>query len=45
MEQLDLESIKAELAEIEASGIDEHAQRYETLHAKLIEALNQIDEI
>ena len=45
MEQLDLEAIKAELAEIEASGIEAHSERYESLHAKLVAALNSIDDI
>lgn len=45
MEKLDLEAIKAELAEIEVSGIENHAERYEALHAKLVAALNSIDDI
>jgi hypothetical protein len=45
MEQLNLEAIKAELAEIEALGVDTHSERYEALHAKLVAALNSIDDI
>lgn len=45
MEQLDLEAIKAELAQIEATGIETHTERYEALHAKLVAALNSIDDI
>ncbi|MEN9679081.1 MAG: hypothetical protein RL301_208 [Actinomycetota bacterium] len=45
MEPLDLEAIKAELAEIEASGVETHSERYEILHAKLVAALNSIEDI
>ena len=45
MEKIELEAIKAELAEIEAIGVEEHAARYEELHAKLVAALQSIDDI
>ena len=45
MEPLNLEAIKAELAEIEVSGVDSHSERYEILHAKLVAALNSIEDI
>lgn len=45
MDQLELEAIKAELADIEASGVETHAARYEELHEKLVLALKSIDDI
>ena len=45
MSQIDLDAIRAELSEIESSNLPEHVARYETLHAKLTEALKSIDEI
>ena len=42
---LDLEEIRAELSAIEGSELPEHVARYETLHAKLVEALKSIEEI
>ena len=42
---IDLEQIRAELAEIEGSDLPEHVARYEALHEKLVEALKSIEEI
>lgn len=43
--QINLDQIRAELAEIENSALPEHVARYEVLHAKLVEALKSIEEI
>ena len=45
MSEINLDQIRAELAEIEGSELPEHQARYETLHAKLVEALQSIEEI
>ncbi len=45
MSEVNLEEIRAELAEIEGSDLPEHVARYEALHAKLVESLNSIDSI
>lgn len=45
MSEIDLDSIRAELLEIENSELPEHQVRYEALHAKLVEALKSIEEI
>jgi hypothetical protein len=45
MSEINLEQIRAELAEIEGSELPEHQARYEALHAKLVEALKSIEEI
>jgi hypothetical protein len=42
---IDLDQIRAELAQIEGSDLPEHVARYEALHAKLVEALKSIEEI
>jgi hypothetical protein len=42
---VNLEEIRAELAEIEGSPLPEHVARYEVLHAKLVEALKSIEQI
>lgn len=45
MSEVNLEEIRAELAEIEGSDLPEHVARYEALHAKLVESLKSIDSI
>ena len=45
MSDLNLDEIRAELAELEGSDLSEHVFRYEVLHAKLVEALKSIEEI
>jgi hypothetical protein len=45
MSEINLEQIRAELAEIEGSELPEHQARYEALHAKLVDALKSIEEI
>ena len=38
-----VDQVKAELTEIDALDVSEHAQRYENLHEKLQETLSEID--
>jgi hypothetical protein len=38
-----VDDVKAELSEIDASGLSEHSARFEALHGKLQEALSTID--
>jgi hypothetical protein len=38
-----VDDVKAELGEIDASDLSEHAVRFEALHGKLQEALSTID--
>jgi hypothetical protein len=38
-----VEEVKAELAEIDSSDLNEHSARFEALHGKLQEALSTID--
>ena len=38
-----VEGVKAELEEIDATDISEHAARFDTLHKKLQDSLNSID--
>jgi len=38
-----VDQVKAELSDIDNSDLSEHAQRFESLHGKLSEALNSID--
>jgi hypothetical protein len=45
MSEINLDQIRAELAEIEGSSLPEHQARYEALHAKLVDALKSIEEI
>ncbi len=45
MSEVNLDQIRAELAEIEGSELPEHVAHYEALHAKLVEALKSIDSI
>ena len=45
MSKIDLDAIRAELSEIEGSPLPEHVAKYEALHAKLVEALQSIDNI
>lgn len=45
MSEIDLDAIRAELAQIEGSDLAEHQERYEALHAKLVDALKSIEEI
>lgn len=45
MSNIDLYAIRAELSEIEGSPLPEHVAKYEALHAKLVEALQSIDNI
>jgi hypothetical protein len=45
MSNIDLDAIRAELSEIEGSPLPEHVAKYEALHAKLVEALQSIDNI
>lgn len=42
---INLDEIRAELAEIEGSDLPEHVARYEELHAKLVEALKSIEDL
>jgi hypothetical protein len=38
-----VEKVKAELADIDSSDLNEHSARFEALHGKLQEALSTID--
>jgi|UniRef100_UPI00404B9677 hypothetical protein len=38
-----VEEVKAELADIDSSDLNEHSARFEALHGKLQEALSTID--
>jgi hypothetical protein len=38
-----VDQVKAELSEIDALDISEHARRYENLHQKLQDTLSEID--
>lgn len=38
-----VEEVKAELADIDSSDLNEHSTRFEALHGKLQEALSTID--
>ena len=38
-----VEELRAELQEIDAMEVGDHAQRFETLHQKLNQALSSID--
>ena len=43
--KINLDEIRAELAEIEGSNLPEHVARYEALHSKLVDALKSIEEL